>query len=201
MRRNRIASRERRGRLRVLLPATRGRASGAPHARPHRGLHAQRLEHLRGCSRHYVQTRQLDQHLEHLGPEVHTRELGEPRELGFDLIGRKRRHFGHRGAGEGGSEAGKRSTFESNSLRGLLPITCRASVRPPALRRRLGSDRRCDRAHNSLRVTQQHQPTFAKMSAEDETKTVDPDAPKPTTVRPAPCSRRVREARAFDELS
>lgn len=58
-----------------------------------------------------------------------------------------------------------------------------------------------DRAHNSSRVTQQHQHTFAKMSAEDETKTVDPDAPQPTKVRPAPCSRRVREARAFDELS
>lgn len=96
-----------------------------------------------------------------------------------------------------GSEARLNQTHFAD----FLPITCRVSVRPPALRRRLGSDRRCDRAHNSLRVTQQHQPTFAKMSAEDETKTVDPDAPKPTTVRPAPCSRRVREARAFDELS
>ena len=62
---------------------SRGRR-GASHALAHRGLRAERLEHLRRGGRDDIQPRELDEHVEHLGAKVHAGEFGEARELSLD---------------------------------------------------------------------------------------------------------------------
>ena len=59
-------------------------ARGASHALAHRGLRAERLEHLRRGGRYDIQSRELEEHVEHLGAKVHAGEFGEARELSLD---------------------------------------------------------------------------------------------------------------------